>query len=52
MADGRISLGLQPFEAGLNGRGRHLRRVRSPDLKCPTQFQVADGDLKVHDLKV
>ena len=37
---------------GLNGRVGQLRPVTSPGLKLPTQSQMADGYLKVSDLKV
>ena len=55
MAEGHLGLGLngrRPFGAGLNGLVGHLRPETSPGLKLPTQFQMADGDLKVPDLKV
>ena len=36
---------------GLNDRGGCLRQVISPGLKCLTQSQVANGDLKFGILK-
>ena len=55
MAYGHLGLGLngrQLFGVGLNGQVSHLRPVRSPGLKLPTQSQMANEDLKVPDLKV
>ena len=55
MTDGHIGLvlnGRRPFGAGLNGLVGHLRQVMSPGLKLPTQSQMANGNLKVPDLKV
>ena len=53
MANSQIGLGLnhqQAFRAGLNGHGSHLRQVMSPGLKHPTQSQMVNGNLKVHNL--
>ena len=55
MADGHLCLGLNgrwSFGAGLNDQVGHLRLVTSPGLKLPTQSQMANGNLKVPDLKV
>ena len=55
MADGHLGQGLngqQSFGAGLNEQVSHLRPVTSPGLKLPTQSQMANGNLKVPNLKV
>ena len=55
MADSQTGQGLnhqQVLRAGLNGQGSHLKQVMSLGLKHPTQSQVANGNLKVHNLNV